>query len=204
MSPAQQTELPRAGRDDITVLSHVIAAAFHDLPPSPWLIADPVERSAVFPPYFQIFVEIALAQGVVFTNPERSAAALWLNVRAGHDEGFADYDGRLAAVVGAHIDRFRTFDALLEERHPAAADYCHLAMLAVRPDRQRQGIGSALLSGSHQMLDAAGTASYLEASDLGTRSIYLRHGYADRGGPVQFPAGPCMYPMWREPGGQDR
>jgi GNAT superfamily N-acetyltransferase len=199
VSVRPRTELPRAGRDDIKVLSRVIAAAFHDLAPSTWLIADPGERSAIFPPYCQIFVEMALAEGVVFTNPERSAAALWLNVRAGHDGSFSGYDDRLAAAVGRHVDRFRTFDRLLEERHPDGVDYCHLAMLAVRPDRHRQGIGTTLLSGSHQILDAAGTPCYLEASDSGTRSIYLRHGYADRGEPIQFPAGPCMYPMWREP-----
>jgi hypothetical protein len=38
------------------VLSQVIAEAFHDLPPSHWLIADPDVRRRVFPGYFRIYV----------------------------------------------------------------------------------------------------------------------------------------------------
>ena len=58
-------------------------------------------------------------------------------------------------------------------------------------------------------------AAYLEASDERTRRIYLRHGYADYGTPIQLPGssfahgddglpgqpadGPRMYPMVRRP-----
>jgi GNAT superfamily N-acetyltransferase len=69
----------------------------------------------------------------------------------------------------------------------------------VRPDRQGQGTGHALLRAYHEILDRdAGAPAYLEASDLRTRQIYLRHGYADHGPPIHLPDGPLMYPMWRE------
>jgi GNAT superfamily N-acetyltransferase len=195
-----RVELFRAGWDDVKVLSHVVAAAFHDLAPSGWLISDVGERSAIFPAYFQISVEMALAGGVVFTDADRTSAALWLDVRAGRDAPFTDYDDRLAGAVGPHVERFRAFDRLLEERQPTGVGhYQHLLMLAVRPDRQRRGIGSALLAGSHRLLAAEGIAAFLEASDMGTRGLYLRHGYVDRGAPIQIPGGACMYPMWRTP-----
>ena len=41
--------------------------------------------------------------------------------------------------------------------------------------------------------------AYLEASDERTRRIYLRHGYADHGSPIELPGGPFMYPMVRHP-----
>lgn len=198
--PEPRTDLPRAGWDDVGVLSQVIAEAFHDLAPSQWLIDDPGERTAVFPPYFQIYVEMALAEGAVFTNPDRTAAAVWLHVSDdGQHESSNGYDKQLAAAVGPRIERFRLFDRKLEEQHPARPGHYHLAMLAVHPGRQRQGIGSALLADAHGVLDQAGIPAYLEASDAGTRSLYLRHGYMDRGQPIDLPEGPAMYPMWRAP-----
>jgi len=198
-SPRLPGSLPVAGWDDLKVLSLVIAEAFHGLAPSRWLISDPGERRAIFPPMFQIYVELALASGFVLTNPDRTAAAVWLHVRDGHDDASLDHDERLAAATGPHIERFRLFDRHLQERHPTGVDHYHLAMLAVHPGVQRRGIGSALLSAAHETLDQAGIPAYLEASDTGTRSLYLRHGYADRGEPIQLPDGPQMYPMWRLP-----
>ncbi|HMG63277.1 MAG TPA: hypothetical protein VK599_10040, partial [Streptosporangiaceae bacterium] len=46
-----------AGPADADALSHVIADAFHDLPPSRWLIADPGERARIFPGFFRILVD---------------------------------------------------------------------------------------------------------------------------------------------------
>jgi GNAT superfamily N-acetyltransferase len=197
-----ELELPRAGWDDAGALTRVIADAFHGLAPSIWLIGDPDERRDVLGPYFRIFVEMALAGGIVFTNPERTAAALWLRVQPGHDEPDDGYDGRLAAAVGPrYIERFRTFDRRLADKYPTGAAHHHLAMLAVAPHLQRRGIGTALLTGSHRFLDSENSPAYLEASDPGTRRLYLRHGYADLGDPIQLPDGPRMYPMWRPVGG---
>ena len=75
----------------------------------------------------------------------------------------------------------------------------HLAILAVRPDRAGPGTGTALLDAHHAILDGEGTVAYLEASDERTRGIYLRHGYADYGSPIELPGGPFMYPMVRHP-----
>lgn len=198
MTVHPELELPRAGWDDVGALTQVIADAFHGLGPSIWLISSPDERREVFGPYFQIFVEMALAAGIVFTNPDRTAAALWLPVQPGDDELDEEYDDRLAAAVGPrYIDRFRTFDRLLADKHPTRAAHHHLAMLAVAPSLQRRGIGTALLTGSHRFVDGENSPAYLEASDAGTRSLYLRHGYADLGDPIQLPDGPRMYPMWR-------
>lgn len=72
------TKIIRAEPDDAGVLSAVIAEAFFDLPPSRWLISDEASRHKIFPAYFRIFVEHALAQGIVHTTPDRAAAALWL------------------------------------------------------------------------------------------------------------------------------
>jgi GNAT superfamily N-acetyltransferase len=190
-----------AGWADLQVLSQVIARAFHPLAPSQWLIPDPDARRALFGDYFRLYVRQALTAGVVYTTPERSAAALWLYADDPAGRQPADYDEHLAAATGVWVQRFRTFDTLLAQHHPTGQAHVHLAILAVHPDRQHRGIGTALLAAHHRLLDRADVSlpAYLEASDTRTRELYLRHGYRDHATPIQLPDGPLMYPMWRQP-----
>jgi GNAT superfamily N-acetyltransferase len=194
-----QAHVTRADPADLDRLSQVVADAFHDLAPSRWLIADPAARRKIFPGYFRLYVERAMTHGVVQTTDDRTAAALWIPADGDEPDPPAGYDARLRAATGRWIGRFLAFDAALDEHHPAGIPHHHLALLAVRPDRQGEGAGTALLRSYHEILDhGPGAAAYLEASDLRTRRIYLRHGYADHGPPIALPDGPLMYPMWRE------
>jgi ribosomal protein S18 acetylase RimI-like enzyme len=187
----------RADADDLDILSLVIAEAFADLPPSRWLIPLAAARREIFPGYFRLTVEQALACGVVHTTPGRTAAALWLPGGAGVAGPAVGYDERLAATTKPWTARFETFDAALKRRHPAGP-HRYLAILAVRPDRQRRGTGTALLRAGHEILDRGpGASVYLEASSPRARLLYLAHGYADYGPPVELPGGPPMYPMMR-------
>ena len=67
-----------AGQADIGVLSLVIAEAFFSLAVCRWLIPAGPARRAVFPGYFRLYVEHAIADGLVETTPDRAAAALWV------------------------------------------------------------------------------------------------------------------------------
>jgi GNAT superfamily N-acetyltransferase len=190
----------RAGQADIEVLSQVIADAFFDLDVSQWLVPDPDARRSIFPPYFRIYVEHAIATGTVYTTPGRTAAALWVPVGEEGPHPPGGYGVRLAAATGRHLSRFEAFDLTLDRHHPAGFPHHHLAILAVRPDRQGQGTGTALLHAHHAALDRDGLPAYLEASSLDTRRIYPRHGYLDYGTVIQLPdGGPRMYPMMRQP-----
>jgi len=188
-----------AGAADLDPLSHLIAAAFCNLAPSQWLIPDPGARREIFPGYFRIYLDHALAAGAVHTTAGRTAAALWLPAGPDAPAQPGDYEARLAAVTGRWAERFAAFDAALDARHPATVHH-HLAILAVRPGRQGQRTDTALLRACHHHLDHdPGVPAYLEASSLRARRLYLRHGYADHGPPIWLPGGPPMYPMWREP-----
>jgi GNAT superfamily N-acetyltransferase len=187
-----------AGGTCAGVLSQVIADAFADLAVSRWLVPDPAARHRIFPGYFRLYGEHALAGGIVCTTPGQDAVALWLPAEEEPALPPEDYDERLAAVTGPWIGRFRVFDQTMEGRHPTGFAHHHLAILAVRPDRQGQGTGSALLRAHHAALDRDGIPAYLEASDLRTRRLYRAHGYADCGEPLFLP-GALMYPMLRQP-----
>jgi GNAT superfamily N-acetyltransferase len=192
-------EVVRAGDADIETLARVIAEAFFPLAVCRWLIPDGPARRAAFPAYFRLYVEHAIADGIVETTPGRDAAALWIP-GDGPAEPPGSYTEQLATITGPHLDRFLAFDRQLDRHHPAGVLHEHLAILAVRPDRQGQGIGTALLDARHAALEDQGIPAYLEASDERTRRIYLAHGYNDRdGGPIELAHGVRMYPMWRQP-----
>lgn len=190
----------RAETGDLDVLAHVIADAFSGLAVSQWLVPEPHARRAIFPGYFCLFVERALADGLVLTTPARDSAALWIPTGAdGPGEPPREYHEELAVMTGRHLPRFQALDEAFDRHHPVGVPHEHLAILAVRPDRQRLGIGTALLNARHVTLDRGGTPAYLEASDPAKRDIYRTHGYVDLGEPIHLPDGPPVYPMWRAP-----
>jgi GNAT superfamily N-acetyltransferase len=153
----------RASRADIGVISRVIADAFHDLAVSRWLIPNPAARRVIFPRYFRLYVEHAITAGIVHTTPGHTAAALWVPVGGEGPQLPDNYGPRLAAATGRWLGRFQAFDLALD-RHPADLPHHHLAILAVRPDRQGRGIGTALLNAHHAVLDRDDMPAYLEAS----------------------------------------
>jgi GNAT superfamily N-acetyltransferase len=183
---------------DTGALAAVIADAFFPLAVCQWLIPGQGDRRAAFPGYFQLYIEHALADGLIEMTPDRAAAALWIP-GTGPTAPPAGYTERLAALTGPHLPNFQAFDQALDHHHPAGIFHHHLAVLAVRPDRQGQGIGTALLNAHHAVLDEQGFPAYLEASDERTRRLYLHHGYTDGGAPIDLADGVRMFPMWREP-----
>ena len=191
----------RAGPADLDALSDLIATVFHDLAPSRWLIADPEARRGILPRYFRLLVAYAMVTGLVHTIPSRDAVALWLPAGPGAPSPPTGHRERLAAATAPWTGRFAVFDQLLDEHHPAEPPHQHLAILAVHPERQGRGIGTALLNARHQDLDPDGVPAYLEASSSRARDLYQRHGYTMRpDAPFQLPGGgPALWPMWREP-----
>src|SRR5262249_12104898 len=109
----------------------------------------------------------------------------------------ADYDVRLKDASPASFDRVSELDAALAANHPVDPHH-YLSFLAVHPDYQNHGIGSALLNRHHFRLDAAGLPAYLPANDPRNRDLYLRHGYVCRT-EIRLPDGPPIWPMWRAP-----
>lgn len=184
---------------DADELGALIAEAFADLPPSRWLVGDPADWRAVADPYFAMFVEHALAgAGAVDTTVDRAAVAVWFDNASQEPRPPDDYDARLARICGRYTPRFLAFDEELEKAHPGAPHH-HLAFLAVRPARQRAGLGSALLRRHQEHLDEHGIAGYLEAASRSLPSFYARHGYQPLDTLVAPEGTPLMYPMWREP-----
>lgn len=190
------TELVRrATHSDVDAVSRLVAEAFQHLRVCEWLVTDPASRLDVLAANFAIYVEHALTYGVVDCTDDGTAAAVWLDQTRDVPPP-PEYAARLAAACGPWTDRFELLDELFEAHHPHRAHH-HLALLAVAPERQRQGIGTSLLLHHHAELDRQGIGAYLEASSTGSRDLYARHGYQPHGEPFAMPNGALFWPMWR-------
>jgi GNAT superfamily N-acetyltransferase len=189
----------RSELEDATAL---LVEAFLVSPVGDWLIQDVGVRRTVYEEYFALQVDRAHEYGRIRVAPDHdglSGVAVWFERTPPPD----DYDKRLSAACGPWLRRFQLLDEVLDRRHPTGLHH-YLAFLGVRPDRQRRGIGSALLAPHHAWLDDLAVPAYLEASTEGSRDLYLRHGYVlTDSEPLWLPEdGPPLWPMWREPRGR--
>jgi GNAT superfamily N-acetyltransferase len=197
--PAAELERIEApASNDIGTLARVIAAAFHHLPASQYLVPDPQWRTQVLSDYFRSDVRDTLEHGTAYTLASRRAVALWMSVPA---EGYPGptLSARLARMDPDLAERDLIFHKTLLARHPVGFAHHHLMILAVRPERQHRGLGSRLLETHHAYLDQQHLPAYLEAASLQARELYRKHGYEDSGEPLELPDRARMYPMLRPP-----
>ena len=192
-----------AAECDGAAVVDVLSAAFQTDALFRWMIPDDVRRMVLDPALFRILFDshlplggIDIAHGAGDAAP--AAAAVWVP-----DGTEPDPDGE-AQVVASFLEaaqenagRLETVLAMMAEVHPAEA-HAYLFVLGTRPERQSQGLGSALIRHVTERLDRQGTAAYLEASCEDNRRLYARHGFADVG-VIQLPDGPPLFRMWRAP-----
>jgi GNAT superfamily N-acetyltransferase len=185
-----------AGRSQLGQVTTTLAEAFQDGDLAGWLVPDQDTRRKVYPEYFGIFAEYFTTHGTVEVTDDLAAVAVWWPVGDQLDLDIPHYDQRLAQATSDAVGRFIALDMAMHSHHPNRRPHHYLAFLAVRPDRQHEGLGGALLRSHHRRLDHDGIPAYLEATGPRNRRLYLRHGYRPAR-TVPIPAGPYLYPMWR-------
>lgn len=191
--------------DDLTLIATTIADAFQHLPVAYWLVPNPEQRHTVLQANMEIWVSHALAghgTAEIITDGTGTGVAVWFPYTDTPAPAPADYDTRLEAGCGEHATRFRRLDAAFAAHHPHQPHH-HLAFLAITPEHQGRGLGTALLKHHHD--SHPHTATYLEASSAPSRRLYLRHCYRDHEDQPFTPASdndllrPDLWPMWRDP-----
>ncbi|MFF7201469.1 GNAT family N-acetyltransferase [Streptomyces sp. NPDC008141] len=198
-------EVRQATVEDREELVHLIHEAFRDDPVSRWVFPDPAELHRAHAPFLAVFLDLALAVGRVDVTEDGSAAALWFPRKPGAaGEGDVDDEtgARLMAIAGRSRARAETVGRLTDEVHPHDRSHEYLQLIAVSPQHQGQGRGTALLAPALERCDRDGVPAYLEASNPGSRRLYERLGFTFTGTAVHLPDGPVMWPMWREPRGR--
>ncbi|MFE1796976.1 GNAT family N-acetyltransferase [Streptomyces sp. NPDC059517] len=189
----------RAGEADREDVTRLLDEAFQDDPVSGWVFPDADHRRRRHPLLMGAFLDIVLDAGYADVTEDGSACALWLSIPAGPQEEDEEGPARLRETVDPGNERVELIARLTAEVHPAGAAHEHLWMIGVRPGRQGEGLGTALIQHVLERCDGEGLAASLEASGERSRGLYERLGFAFTGRAVALPAGPEMWPMWREP-----
>src|SRR5258706_6249234 len=149
---------------DIGAVAGVLAEAFLDGDLASWLVPDRFLRRSVYADYFLIFAAFFVTSGQVEATDDLDAVALWWAVGDELDLKIPDYEVRLAKATGRALGRFTALDMTMHSHHPTKRPHHYLAFLAVHPDRQGDGLGTALLHNRPGRLDAEGMPASLAAT----------------------------------------
>ncbi|QIS09812.1 GNAT family N-acetyltransferase [Nocardia arthritidis] len=190
-------------RDEIAGAADVLAVAFAADPVMRHLWPGARHRRWALPRYFRTTltihhvpwgaVEVAVTQSgdlvgvAVWDPPGRWNSTVVEFARAGLP---------LALAFGQRIPAALRTRRRLDRIHPPAPHWylCHLAVL---PERQRQGIGTALLRSRCARCDDGSQAAYLVCTRESNMALYTTAGFATTT-PFELDGMP-LWPMWRHP-----
>ncbi|MEV7193388.1 GNAT family N-acetyltransferase [Streptomyces sp. NPDC093510] len=203
----------RAGEGDREEVVRLLDAAFMRDPVSSWVFPGEEHRLRTHAALMSAFFDLALSEGYVDVTEDGAAAALWWSVPAseggegdesdGGDggDGGNEEDGPalLRQAVDPGNERVEMIGRLTDAIHPTDRAHEYLHLIAVHPDRQGEGLGTALVTAVLERCDREGLHAYLEASNVRSRDLYARLGFDFMGTALDLPDGPRMWPMWREP-----
>ncbi|MDJ1135519.1 GNAT family N-acetyltransferase [Streptomyces iconiensis] len=194
MGPVTGIRAVRTG--DLGAVRTLLHTAFRADPVSCWIFPEEERREARHPYLFGAFLSGAFLHGTAEMTQDGLGVALWFAVRDGEQVGAEELTEGLKEVDPGN-ERLGVMGRATAECHPHE-DHAYLQGLAVAPEEQDRGIGSALLRHGLSRCDEEGLPAYLEASSERSRALYARYGFEDLGKPVELPeAGPTMWPMWR-------
>jgi ribosomal protein S18 acetylase RimI-like enzyme len=163
---------------DAARLREALAEAFDDDPVIGWLMPDAKKRHVRLRRFFALELRhFALPRAHVWTTGDFSGVAMvmppgaWrVPLRATLLEGSAFGLGLVrAARLGATMEWRHA--RLIPERHYYFRD------IGVRPARQGEGLGSALMRPTLERCDHEGRPAYLEASSERSAALYERLGF---------------------------
>ncbi|HEX3850576.1 MAG TPA: GNAT family N-acetyltransferase [Polyangiaceae bacterium] len=196
--------LRRAERADIPQLARMFADSFADDPFVSWIVRDDARRRASFEHLFVVTLEAlssklretytdeALSGCIVWRTSAECKLPLWRELAL--VPAFCKISG--VARIPQLFAAFAQLDALHEHHAPEPHQYLHV--LGVAPERQRRGIGHALLQPALDRFDAAMQPAYLETFKASNLPFYERHGFRCVGRVESAPLPPGWL-MRREP-----
>lgn len=183
---------------DIPALSGTLAAAFVSDPYLRWFSRRPGDIKTLF----RVYLMKAVPQfDLTFTNSTRTGAAVWSPPGERVFAGVADLPrfSRLIPIIGLRNFFSRLRGELLMEAHVPPAPHFHLIALGVKPEAQRRGVGSRLLTAGLDVCDRAGLPAYLETAVEANCGFYHRFGFANLESFTMPYGGPTIWTMWRDP-----
>lgn len=195
------TDIRRATKADLRVLSAALARAFFDDPVAIWSCKPERLRPRVLERFHSTRLRQLLERDEVWTDTQLRCAALWAPPKQWRESPRQDLEIARCLLHPRLIWRMpllaRGFGSV-ELAHPREPPHWYLAVLGTDPSAQGQGLGSAALVPVLERCDADGVGAYLESSKERNIAFYARHGFRVTR-ELELPRGPKMWAMWRDP-----
>jgi GNAT superfamily N-acetyltransferase len=190
---------------DGPALTKMLVRAFDDDPVATFMFAGPRRRRWGLHSFFTSQLRHQyMPHSHVFTTEDLSGAALW------------GPPGRLRHPVlellqllptapflaSPHMINALTLMFTVEGLHPTEPHW-YLFTLGTAPERQGQGVGTALLRSQLAHIDREGEPAYLESSKERNVPLYARFGFEVIDELPSKSGSPKIWRMWREPKAPD-
>lgn len=169
----------QARPEDAVALDHVLADAFFADPLNDWLLPDESRRGAALRRGMgHVMRHDYIPRGGGFTTEELDGVALWAKPDGPKPSPLEQLRAlpTFAAAFGRRLPRAMRAFGTVEKRRPDEPHW-FLDILAVRPDRQGRGIGSALMGAGVAEADRAGVPAFLVTSNPRNVPLYERVGF---------------------------
>ena len=193
-------EVRPATAADVDLLAEIGAGGFYDDPVMKWVLRDDATRLDVLRGVFGgMALDYFPGRGRVDIAGD-ACMTLWRDPTFDHaaDDGpSVDEDDGEAPFDEETMERFGILVTKMAEAHPHDPHW-YLFVVSTMPERQGQGLGTAIISPVLAEADAAGVPAYLESTNPRNMTLYRRLGF-EQTGELTLPDGPSLYPMWRDP-----
>jgi ribosomal protein S18 acetylase RimI-like enzyme len=189
----------KATADDIPAMADMLSRAFHEDPIVNWVFRDRETRPKYTRRFFAGRARVLIGQREIYTVEGTAAAAMWARPDEWRDPPLRAFKelSILLPGVGRRVVQVMRGLVQVETHHPKPPHW-YLAVLGTEPDRQGEGIATALL---HKVLDDCDrdeVPAYLETGTERNVAFYVRHGFKVTE-ELHLPNGPPVWLMWRDP-----
>ena len=188
----------QAESSDRAAVTVTVASAFANDPAWRFLFADEYDELA--PQFAGVLFDRRVGCGDVWVTCDLASVAIWDPPEA---------DGASSAATEHVWDMYRAlgrapvWQRLSEYQHAIDAarpstPYWYLAVLATRPDRQCEGLATAVMAHVLERADGDGIDCCLETSNTDNRNFYERRGFTEASA-VHIASGPPTWWLRRAP-----
>lgn len=193
-------------REVIDRATITLERAFSTDPMFTWIFPDPIQRSQSLRRFNRVPLEYGLRYGHVTQSSSGIAVAIWIPPGRTMTVGGLVRSGMLTVPFRIGFGPFAKFmgaNEIMERLHKKYVPEPHwyLVMVAVDPEFQSRGLGTALVKEGLARADRANCPCYLETSEERNLAFYQRLGFVVVEAAALGDRGPTGWAMRRDPVG---
>lgn len=191
----------KAAAGDEAAIDRILVRAFDSDPIVNWIVQAGAHRLERVKTLMMAAHRLGAGHGEVYITSEQTGAALWFSPQDSPTllENFKLMVALAQVTPPPHLPTVLKGLSSLKLRHPTYPHF-FLYILAVEPEYQGRGIGSALMQPVLAQCDQEGIPAYLENSKEQNLALYERNGFQTIEAFAAPKNGPTVWLMVRQPG----